>query len=447
MSESIVSRQTTPASIENIAITSNEGTLDANLLTGIVNLSYYESVLHDNVSAVVTYADTGNSVNNKTVLEGLPIVGTEKVSLKFKDNNDNIIEFSDKKNNPLYVNKVTPLSEDTRKSMVRLDLTSKEFILNDKVRVFERFDGKLSNSVRKLLTDNNYLGTQKNVDIEETSNNFNFVGDNKKPFYLINWLSKKGISSENQTKGDSAGYFLFETAEGFKFKSIDGLLGQEKKKSIIFNQTKDLPAGYDIKALEYSHDNKINVQEKLKMGSYSTRTILFDPFTLHYEVLTPNFIEKEQSLTLAGRSLPKLNQEFTRDGNNKEFSRTSYFVLDKGTLPSGNTQQQIQKSREENFEYRDIVNQANMRYNQFFSSQATVTLPGDFSLHAGDAVFLDVPELDVEGSDEVSKETGGLYIIIDLCHYITPKETYTKLNLMRDSFGRIGNHTSNNRKL
>ena len=191
MSESIVSRQATPASIENIAVTSNDGVKSANLLFAIVNLSYYESILHDNVTATVTYADTGNSVNDKNVLETLPIVGTEKVSLKFKDNNDNIIEFSDTNNNSLYVNKVTPISEDTRKSMVKLDLTSKEFIMNDKIRVFERFDGKVSNSVRKLLTDSNYLGTQKNVDIEETSNNFNFVGDNKKPFYLINWLSKK----------------------------------------------------------------------------------------------------------------------------------------------------------------------------------------------------------------------------------------------------------------
>ena len=194
--------------------------------------------MHDNVTATVTYADTGNSVNDKNILETLPIVGTEKVSLKFKDNNDNIIEFSDTNNNSLYVNKVTPISEDTRKSMVKLDLTSKEFIMNDKIRVFERFDGKVSNSVRKLLTDSNYLGTQKNVDIEETSNNFNFVGDNKKPFYLINWLSKKGISSENQTKGASAGYFLFETAEGFKFKSIDGLLGQEKKSQSFLTKLK-----------------------------------------------------------------------------------------------------------------------------------------------------------------------------------------------------------------
>ena len=195
--------------------------------------------MHDNVTATVTYADTGNSVNDKNVLETLPIVGTEKVSLKFKDNNDNIIEFSDTNNNSLYVNKVTPISEDTRKSMVKLDLTSKEFIMNDKIRVFERFDGKVSNSVRKLLTDSNYLGTQKNVDIEETSNNFNFVGDNKKPFYLINWLSKKGISSENQTKGASApDTFCLKLRRDLSLNQLMGYLVRKKRSQSFLTKLK-----------------------------------------------------------------------------------------------------------------------------------------------------------------------------------------------------------------
>ena len=42
----------------------------------------------------------------------------------------------------LYVNKVTPLVEDTRKSIVQLDLASKEFIMNEKVRINKRFNGK-----------------------------------------------------------------------------------------------------------------------------------------------------------------------------------------------------------------------------------------------------------------------------------------------------------------
>jgi hypothetical protein len=225
-------------------------------------------------------------------------------------------------------------------------------------------------------------------------------------------------------------------------------MSQEKKKSIVFNQSPDskgdnLPAGYDVKALDYSKDNNVDVQEKLKMGAFSTRTVLFDPFNCYYEVVVPNAKEKEKSLKLGGKELPVLNKEFDRTGANKDFSRTTYYLLDKGTLPSGNTQQQIGKSLEENFEYKNILNQAIMRYNQLFSTKSTITIAGDFSLHAGDAVFVDTKQL-ANADEDINEEYGGLYIIADLCHYISPKETYTKLNLVRDSFGRVGNHTSGN---
>ena len=84
-----------------------------------------------------------------------------------------------------------------------------------------------------------------------------------------------------------------------------------------------------------------------------------------------------------------------------------------------------------------------MRYNQLFASQVTIVIPGDFSLHAGDSVYFDPPETDTTENkacgDEVDKRTGGKYLITDLCHHITATDTYTKLVLVRDSFGRTGN--------
>jgi len=256
MANPITSKGSDPSFINTADIISNKDGQSVSVSGGTVSLMYYESILQDAVRATITFADSGNAIKDKTALDGLPIVGQEKVNLKFTDNNENVLEFSDKNTNSLYVNKVTPLSDDTTKSMVQLDLTSKEFILNEKIRLNTRFDGKISEHIKKILTDQNYLATEKNLDIEETSNNYNFIGNNRKPYYAMNWLSKNAISATSQKKGDSAGYFFFETSEGFKFKSIDGLLSQEKKKSIIYNQSpdargKNLPEGYDTKALEY----------------------------------------------------------------------------------------------------------------------------------------------------------------------------------------------------
>ena len=69
---------------------------------------------------------------------------------------------------------------------------------------------------------------------------------------MLNLLSKQGVPQESD--GSSAGFLFFETANGYHFKSIEGLFKQDKKKSYIFNNSTDTqvtPAGYDGKILEH----------------------------------------------------------------------------------------------------------------------------------------------------------------------------------------------------
>ena len=81
-----------------------------------------------------------------------------------------------------------------------------------------------------------------------------------------------------------------------------------------------------------------------------------------------------------------------------------------------------------------------MRMNQMNNMMISLTVPGDFSLHAGDSLFIDSPQLPVaqKAKAEVDPQSGGLYIIRDLCHYMTSTETYTRINAIRDSVGRKG---------
>ena len=409
----------------------------------LFRMMYYESILQDTIKAEVIFTDTGGAIDGKSVIEGLPLVGTEEVNIAFQDNQQNKIKLN------MYVNKVTPIDEDTRKSSVQLNLVSEEFLRNEEgdSRLNVRFDGKISDHIIKILKT--FLKTKKPLDIEPTSNNYNFIGNNRKPYYALNWLSKTSIPENAGKKGSSAGFFFFETSEGFKFKSIDGLFAQEKNKSYIYNESpdrnsvlcpgnSDIPAGYDGKVLSHQSDNTINAQSKFQMGAYSTRLVVFDPYTCRYQVIKQTADETKSGTKLGGKDLPTFNKRFNRD-----FTRTTYMLSDTGTLPSGSSAQQISKAKEQNFEIPQVLNQAIRRYNQMFAGMKTITIAGDFSLHAGDVIFVDAPGRNAEKNDQIDKEYGGLYIIADLCHYVSTKETYTKLNLVRDSFGRKGNHTTN----
>mgnify|MGYP003310217070 CR=1 FL=1 len=431
----VTSKSTEAAFVSKLEIKSNKDESKTVSLTGgFVELLYYESILQDTVRADVVFTDTGNAIDEKSVIEGLPLVGTEEVNIKFADTNEEEISVK------LYVNKVTPAYEDAERSLISIGLVSEEYIKNElggsKLNI--RFDGKISDHIDKILTK--FLKTEKDVDIEETSNNYNFVGNNKKPYYTMNWLSKFGVPSKDGESGSTAGFFFWETSEGFKFKSIDSLFAQDSKKKFIYNGTDDgkgIPAGYDGKILEQTTDNRIDYQNKIRMGAYGTKLVVFNPFDCFYEVVPQTAEETEGGTTGGGEALPVFNKKFKNPSAEQNFTRTTFMLIDTGTLPSGDGKEQVDKNEEPNFEAQTVLNQGIRRYNQMFQQQMEITIGGDFELHAGDAIYIDTPSVKAETDDEMNKETGGKYIIADLCHYVTSKETYTKLNVVRDSFGRV----------
>ena len=222
MAQQVSTKAADPGVIEQVDIYSNvDPSKTVSLVGGLISFSYIESIMSDTIKVNLSFSDSGDSIDDKTVTEGLPLVGQEKVVIKFADNSENFI--GDKPQLVMYVNKITNVADRTQKSVINLELVSKEYILNEKIRVTQRFDGKISDHVQKILTDQKYLKTEKPVTVEDTINEYNFFGNNKKSFYTVTWLSKKAVSSEHQKLGQSAGFFFYETYDGFFFKSIDGL--------------------------------------------------------------------------------------------------------------------------------------------------------------------------------------------------------------------------------
>ena len=128
----------------------------------------------------------------------------------------------------------------------------------------------------------------------------------------------------------------------------------------------------------------------------------------------------------------------------KEFrqspTRHMSFVLDTGVMPSGVTSQdQLNtwsgEKEKENYDVANTMVQSIMRYNQLFTVKTDITIPGDFTIKAGDLVECSFPELSGDESKEVNPETKGKYMVASVCHRVTPDSSTTSLSLVRDSFG------------
>ena len=76
-----------------------------------------------------------------------------------------------------------------------------------------------------------------------------------------------------------------------------------------------------------------------------------------------------------------------------------------------------------------------MRYNQLFTIQTEVKIPGDFSLRAGDMIKCVFPQIGpADNTGPINNETSGEYMIAHICHRTTPKDTFSSLTLVRDSY-------------
>ena len=75
-------KKSAPGSITKAEVTSNKDPQKtANIVNGIIRMSYYESILQDSIKANIIFGDVGLAVDNKSVIEGLPLVGLSLIHI------------------------------------------------------------------------------------------------------------------------------------------------------------------------------------------------------------------------------------------------------------------------------------------------------------------------------------------------------------------------------
>ena len=428
------------ANIKKAEITPNNEKKSKNLLDANPTIfAYKEHLFRDTVEATFTYKDTGGKFNGKSLIEGLNIVGTEDVEIvledlkKSKPENGKDTGRSLKLN--LNVNQVKPLITNTRTQDAVLTLVPQEFIRNEleSSLVKIRYDGRIDQHVKKILKEN-LKSSVKDENIQETSNNYNFIGNRQKPLYILKWLAKKSFSNKDGKSGDTAGYVCYQTSDSkglkFNFKSIDSLFSQDAKAKFIYNETSETQNN-EKKITKFFPNNDLTANKKLRMGAYHTKLIVFDPFNCKFEEIIQKADDTKKGTTLAAKNLPKLNEKFTEVP-----TRTTYVLKDTGTLPTGEVDEQLKLSDKEIFEPEKILNQAVRRYNQFSFLSCEIEIGLDLSLHVGDTVEIDSKSLNQLSDGTPDKMTGGKYLIVSLTHTFVSKNVVTRLGLVRDSLGR-----------
>ena len=442
--------------IEKFQISSNFTEYAVDISAGVVDFRYYEDVLSNNITATATCIETGYQQDDKgegapqqSTIDGLPIRGGERTDITLEDVYENKLTLEE----GLYVNRLRDVDPGTSKDLYYIDLSSKEFFANEQTRVVKRYEGNIGDNVEKILKD--VLKVTSDIEIDNTAISYNFIGNDKKPFYICTWLASKAVPQMPDSQGSLAGYLFFQTRDGYHFRSIDKIFQGEPKKKYIFNNTPQMPEGYDAKVLTYDINSDVDVGKNLMMGMYNNRSIFFDPVSFTYDVRSfpdPEIPPPEGNFSKDNAPSEKEYLEKLENAAEepvgkliaKEFrqspTRLMSHVLDTGVLPSGvNSQEQLNNWNNDpekpNYDSRNTMVQSIMRYNQLFTVKTEITIPGDFSIKAGDVVQCDFPELAGNESKDINSESKGKYMVASVCHRVTPNSSITSLSLVRDSFG------------
>ena len=447
--------------IEKFQISSNFTDYAVDLSAGVVDFRFYENVLSNNVTATATCVETGYQQDDQggagpqqSTIDGLPIRGGERTDFIIEDVYGHQLTIEE----GLYVNRLRDVDAGTSKDVYFIDFATREFFANEQTRVIKKYEGNIGDNVEKILKD--VLKVTSDIEIDKTAVPYNFIGNDRKHFYICTWLASKSIPEIATQDGKSgiigaAGYLFFQTRDGYHFRSIDKIFTGEPKKRYVYNNSPGLPEGYDAKVLTYDIDSDVDVGQNLVMGMYNNRSIFFNPLSFSYEVrsfpepevppVEGQIVEdkvqsKKEYLDKTENAAEKPADELIAKEFRESPTRLMSFVLDTGALPSGTTsQEQLDKWKSDkaksNYDVKNTLVQSIMRYNQLFTVKTKITIPGDFSIKAGDLVQCDFPELSGNESKEVNAETKGIYMVASICHRITPDSTTSSLSLVRDSFG------------
>ena len=425
---------------EQFEIEAVDGSKSADIKAGVVSFNYYEDVYSPMITAMVVVVNTGNVIEGddgkmQSLYNGLPLRGGERMTIKVAGNsatNEGLVLEN------MYVGSIENVMIDAERETFTLRLVSREAITNETVRVGKRFlpTTKISDSVEDICK--NYLSTDKLYDVDETENPYGFYGNMRKPFTIMTMLASKSVPGNVSGRDATAGYFFFETQQGFRFKSIDSLIRNEPfdTKYTYAPGIIDSDDGTkDFKILEFTTSKNQNLLENLERGAYCSHRIYLNPLTFEYTAASQRIFKLDDysgKIENLGADIDVVLPRLSEKDSRTLASVPSRYVC--GILDIGTTDTKV--SELGNADPARIHSQSMMRYNTLFTQILTMTIPLNTNLMAGDILECEFPRIDVEDRKEPDQEQSGLYLIKKLTHFFNAEGSYTKLQLCRDTDGR-----------
>ena len=401
-------------------------------------IDYFEDIMSPGITLTMFIS------SSESIVQGLKIRGGEKISISLETASG---PFEREAEYSFYVYKVSNLKSTDTAENFTIHCVSRESLNNELRRVTRRYDGSLKTTVESILDDVLETDRYDSKNIEQTANNYSFIGNNRNPLTVLQWLAPKAVptTSASGASGDqdgeakgTAGYLFWENSEGYNFKSVSSLVSKTQlgvsssdDKSIPTYKfsgvikTTNLENAFQI--LNYDVEKNIDLRKALRLGTYCNVTEFFDLYTGSVDTYQYRLSEQLKE-KLGTEDKIQVDDAFSKNTSRIMVRMSDRGVLDKDgvTTDSG----------------RDIADMAKStaRYNILFSQAINITVPLNLNLKAGDLINAIFPAIEASDLKKPDENQSGRYLIQQIRHHFQKNQNFSYLRLIRDSYGLYGNN-------
>ena len=405
-----------------------------NVISQVRELNIYQSIDSPFMSGNIMIADA------QGVAEILPFLGQERLLFLLQTpSHEGTVDFNEY--NAIIYNVETRFHTSDRKQTLVLNWTSLEHYKNIRTKISAAFDGTISDIVEEILIDDNYLSTNKPINIDLTKNIRKYVIPNLNPFQTIELLRKEAVSAEEQ-----APHFLFyENPNGFHFRSLDSLIGSQGDLSVDHKRTyhfeppqeNEPPVETATTILHWEVEDNTNNFLSTKLGMFGSTLYYHDIFNkniqkFEFDYTKDSFAirnstnqEDKKSGTVVSQGIIDKKKTITQFPDSKIFVHptASDNLYSYGT--DNNAEEWLQESISRELE------------REYFTLK--IETYGNTDIMAGDMINIVIPSnkpLSVSsGKDAIDPILSGRYLVSSLHHKVTPTEQVHTMvmTIMKDS--------------
>lgn len=387
---------------DEITLTKFGGGEKLNIFNFVSSFDVFESLENYTVSADFYLADGIDLVNE------FPIGGEELITVSFETPSRKTITYE------FFVHRVLNqrANDMSNSRSYILQCVTKDFLSNSFKTFTKRYkDRKYDESVYDVIQGE--LGSSKQLFVEKTKGEFDYVVNHVRPFQVIDLLKERAVSADFK----SSMFYFYEDNQGYNFITLEKLIHDRKGAADNFVFTLDTSQRVDDVEKRINFRNiiayEVNKQgssiDKVRAGDMRRKVYQFD-------LLTGLYAKNDEYINTTDY------QQYETIDSGKDFNSAAYnsFVTQK---PAVQSMLFLDSTRPE-MKHNDSVHFKRPFFSKVHQYGVTIRVYGDTDLRVGDVVKLEVPAISGVDNPKQQEVFSENYIVYEMKHMLYQQENY-----------------------